>query len=367
MLEISLIFSKGLFLLIDCVVRGWVTPPNAVMQTNPYLENYVFVMIDTVRLCGYGRFYNFKKTFERFVGFNRSDGTEYVIEQEVEKVPGKYVARYSPSEDIMRVEFNIGKLIFENYNVYNYEKNPAVLLALLQKFGQYFFGNNPFYVARIDIGGVCTYPNTDTATNTLNRMRSARPPGARINKFKHQNYSDSVFYYSKNWSIKIYNKGIELKESKELPSFSAFDLHSTLRFEKTYRFNELNRLGRPFGRNKVTPNMGILFKDFDLRLVMDDFFQVFQDWDFVASGTIEKDSGLRGVVALLGALDAKGALSEVEAAGVVSQSSMYRYRKSKLGKPDFVPTISFDYNLEKKFLHKFQYCYTFGVTELFNS
>jgi len=321
-------------------------------------------MIDTVRLTGYGQFYKFKMDYERFIGYRRKDGTEKITDQVVENKKGKYVARYSPSTDIMHVEFNLSKLLFER-NVYNYAQNVGLLKTLLSHAAAYFFSGGDCFVSRVDIGGVTTYADNNEAYNVLNSMRHARPTGSRITKFKHQNYSDSVFYYTKNWSIKIYNKGVESGELKEMPQFKEFKLHDTLRFEKTYRFNEFARLGKSKGVNSVTPYFGVPLRDFDLGVIFDDFYSVFRNWDFVANGTIKR-VGKRGVQACLAAMDAKGILSEAEAERVVSSRSMRRYRVAKQQMPDFNPRIVFQNNLSNKMLHKLNYAITFGLSEFFN-
>jgi len=334
-------------------------------------------MVDTISIKGYGCFYKFKKDYERFMGFRRNDGTHYIVEQTVENKKGKYVARYSPASDVMRIEFNLGKLLFGR-NVYNYESSPGILLAIIGHAGRYFFGNNEFYIARIDIGGVCTYKDEDEATNVLNSMRNARPDGARMKSYLHQNYSDSVFHRSENWSTKIYNKGVEMKESRENPDFKEFNLFATLRFEKTYRYKEISRVSKEYyysGEKKhyrqdfniPVKGMGIPFKNFNIRYLLDDFYKYFTNWDHLAN-TILAQHEVKGSAlnSCLRVIDELGKLNEFEVSGIVSQRTMHRYRQKKKDKVDFKPFVSFQKNIDTKSWKILDYARTFGLATYFN-
>lgn len=373
-------------------------------------------MIDTIRLTGPADYYKFSYDYERFTGIKRKDGEERISQVLVENKKDVHRIFYSPHNNQIVVELNPHKLIFKE-NVYNYEINSAILNDFVRRIGSVYFRGHNYYVARLDIGGVTTFDNFDSASQVLEKFRATRIPGARVARFKQQNYASSVFYASKNWSIKIYNKGIEMRCGfQDAPEFVidkatglpvanndyvppelrernrlGFDLLSTLRVEKTYRFREMERIGlndvlktvtplianpTEFDRQlhalaidkakkgammQVTPYMGVHIDSFDIDLLMRDFFSVFQNWEFTTTPYITTERGSAG---LLSVIDSYGGLSEVEASGVVSRSTIWRFRNKKRELSDFVPKIDFKNNLPQNVLKYWYYYRTLGINSL---
>lgn len=371
-------------------------------------------MIDTIRLVGDADYYRFSYTYERFTGIKTKDGEERISQVLVENKKGVHRVFYTPSNHQIVVELNPHKLMFQD-NVYNYEINSAILNDFIRGIGAIYFRSNSYYVARVDIGGVTTFPNPMETAATLEKFRQTRIPGARVARFKQQNYASSVFYASKNWSIKIYNKGVEmhidaqdapehkLEKGKLVPNPDyikpelrernrlGFDLLSTVRVEKTYRFREMERIGLqeavkgipPLHPNadqearilhmqemnkaragaimQVTPYKGIHIDSFDISLLLNDFFTVFRNWEFTTTPYITNERGSAG---LLSVIESYGGLSEVEGQNIVSRSTLWRYRKKKQVLSDYTPQIEFKNNLTQKVASLWHYYRTFGLNSL---
>lgn len=309
-------------------------------------------MIDTVRLRGPADIVNFKWDYTRFTGFKRKDGKEIVNEIIVRKTP-HYRAFYYPSQDIIDVECNLHKILF-NENVYNYSVSPAVLGGLVHSLvGTFYSSSSHVYVSRCDIGGVVTYSDRFECNKVLESYRGARMPGGRVAKWRHQNYQHSVFYRAENWSMKVYNKGEEMKDAAK--EFTEFNLFNTLRFEKTYRFREMKRLGM-----NIKPCRGVEVSEFDVSLLLDDFFKILTDWEFSQTPHVTDKSGQMG---LLSVIEQAGLFSDVESQGVVSRSTLWRYRKLKKDLQE-KQIVSFSQNLPPRKLHILNYANTFGLSKL---
>lgn len=336
-------------------------------------------MIDTIRFKGMQTRYNFTADYSRFIGYRRKDGTEKVVEVCVEKNE-HYQVFLNPNEGTVTVQCNPHKSIF-GINAFNYEKNPVLLKQFVRLVASYFFDNGDCWVSRIDIGGVTTYEDIDKAKSVIERFRGTRVPGGSIKKYRHQNYPSSVFYWSRHWSIKIYNKGVEIgyKEEDEIKKRSpnGFDLLKTVRYEKTYRFRELERVGslpyqkinpdhKKYTDMPVKPNWGIYIDDLQMDLILFDFEEIFKKWDFAASDSVEAGS-LKGLNALLHVVDKKGALSEAESMGYISRSSLQRYRAAKKKNPEFVPFVDFQENLDTISLRNKRKAFTFGLSSFYNA
>jgi len=316
-------------------------------------------MIDTLRLSGHNLYFKFPFDYERYQVIKKKGGQIVVpvfqaLDHRVNGV-SQYRVHYAPSTGMVSVEFNPHKLIFTD-NIYNYEKDPLVLGRFISTCANYFFAGGDCYVSRCDIGGVSVFDSPFVAAQTLESYRSTRPEGARVNKFKHQNYATSVFYSSKNWSVKVYNKGTEMKLPSGLDTVSGMPMLSTLRFEKTFRFNEMKRLGMT-----VKPYYGVHLNDFSIGILLDNFFEVFTKWDFQKTPYM---TDVKGSIGLLSVLDNMGQLSEVESVGIVSRSTMFRYKKKKKLRADFVPTLSFEKNLPVDLQNKWFLACTFGLNSV---
>jgi hypothetical protein len=353
-------------------------------------------MIDTIRLTGNADYYRFQKTYERFTGWKKASGEERISTVMVENKKGVHRVFLTPSTNTMVVELNPHKLIFSD-NVYNYEKSAGVLNDFVRRVGSAYFSDSSYYVARVDIGGCHTCENTIQAGQMVERFRSARIVGARTERFKQQNYKSSVFYSSKNWSLKLYNKGIEMKigEDGEERHRVGFDLLSTVRAEKTYRFRELERIGirdatkhipvnlstnqtdinsrnhsiaqaKKSAKFQVTPFMGVHIDSFDIEPILNDFYGVLQNWEFTATPYITEK---KGVLGLLNILDNQGLLSTIEGNNTVSRQSVWRYKqlkKKELSKNIETSTdsLTFASNLTPQLSAKWNYYRNFGINSL---
>lgn len=313
-------------------------------------------MIDTLRLRGPADMVNFEWDYEQFTGFkNKKTGTRYVSSILVKKTP-QFRAMYYPASNSMDVEINIHKTMF-GFNVYNYASSAGILNSLVRNFAYYFYRpSSDIYVTRCDIGGVSTFKDVAESYQVLEKYRRCKFPGARIGKWRMQNYPDSVWYDTRHWSIKIYNKGKELGELAD--DFKEFDLFSTLRFEKTYRFREMGRLGM-----NIKAHYGVNLEEFDTDILLKDFFGLISGWELAQTPYLTDNKGAMG---LLSVIDKLGYLSEIHAFSTVSRSTIHRYNKlKKADVPEFQQNVVFPFNLPPEKLSILNYARTFVPASFF--
>lgn len=319
-------------------------------------------MIDTLRLRGPAVSYRLNWTFEKYYCFRTPNG-------DFEKIPitlienkkdakkrSLYRVFYVPSANLMDVEINVGKLLFE-YNVYNYSVSSVDLDLLIRRVGACFFSANDYYVSRVDLGHVQTYESRAETQKVIDQYRHSRLPGAYSRKFKHQNYKDSVFYKTENWSVKVYDKYAEMVHSLGIEiAKEIVPQENVVRYEKTYRIGEMKRLGMI-----PDPYKGVHIDSFQVAVLMNDYLSVFGNWEFSATPHITEG---KGVIGLISYLDNLGQLSELEAAGIVSRSSIWRYKKEKASFAVDAPRLKITQNISKEQQQKFTYCVNQGIIHL---
>jgi len=319
-------------------------------------------MIDTIRFRGPAVSYRLNWTFEKYYCFRTPSG-------DFEKIPitlienkkdakkrSLYRVFYVPSANLMDVEINLGKLLFE-HNVYNYSVSSLDLDMLIRRVGSAFFASNDYYVSRIDLGHVQTYASRLETQKVIDQYRHSKLPGAYSRKFKHQNYKDSVFYKTENWSVKVYDKFAEIVHSLGVEvAKQLLPDENMVRFEKTYRIGEMKRLGL-----QVDPYKGVHIDSFQVAVLMNDYMDVFGKWEFSATPHV---TDAKGVIGLISYLDNLGQLSELEAAGIVSRSSIWRYRKEKASLVVNQPRLKIDKNITHSMQQKVLYCVNQGIMHL---
>lgn len=276
-------------------------------------------MIDTLRISMPKRPAVFLPKVEKYITFkNRENDFEKVIINQLDSGNPNYRAFWSAAGGYS-IEFNLGKVLYLN-NYTNYAPDPSFIAGLVAASVAHFCGKNDAFISRIDLGYCVDYGSYDEAKRHLDMYKNARPKGFSANRYNPKQYKHSIFYNTKNWSVKIYNKGIEQK----IDSLDDTEgLHGVLRFEKTFRSNELLRLGMP-----RVPYFGVPADQFDAGLVVDNLFQVFQGWDLQAL-PFQKQPNFRAGMAAIKIVDDLGLLHQLEQAGSVSRSTMHRYRKKK--------------------------------------
>jgi len=321
-------------------------------------------MIDTIRFEGKSLYYKFDLSYEKFVGYRKKTDKGVTVEKiqqlAVEDRKGYYRVYYNPNNQQVSVELNIQKLIFKKYNHYNYEKEPHILLTLIRHFGSYFFANDDYYISRIDLGTVATYENSTEAALVLDKYRYSKPKGARSGKWRFQNFGTSVFYPTKNYSIKVYNKGAEYSHNNVPKEGFPIDLDSTLRFEKTYRIGEMKRIGL-----QTRPYMGCHIQSFELDKLIKDYYHVFDTWTLFTN-PVKFDNDMKGQMLMISVMDSQGILEELIDKGVVKKTSAFKYKKLKkeasIGtEKSFLP---YKNNLLQKDLERLRYVLTFGALDL---
>jgi len=279
-------------------------------------------MLDTIRLVGSSLSSNLDMEVSKFYTYrNNRTGVEKMAV--VDMTAGKgapYRAFYDPNNLLLTVELNPHKILFDA-NIFNYSQSASALRYLTHSVASCFFAGTDCFISRADLGGVQTFDSPGRAVEVVEQYRRTKIEGARVKKYRHQNYDASVFYYTQNWSAKIYNKGVEMFRAAEQPDGYPFDLYSTLRFEKSYRSGEFARLGM-----KKTPYRGVHLHEFDFETFYGDFTEFFGKWQRSATPYYTDKKGMTG---LLSVIDQLGHLNDVAAMGTVSRTSIYRYQKEK--------------------------------------
>jgi len=304
-------------------------------------------MIDTIRFSGaHLRAAFVPDSISFFSTKKKGQLTERAIFSQVQKHK-YYRILFDGGRQRYTVEINPHKMLYQ-YNIYNYEKDTNVYLLLVYGLARHFFSSlDDVYLSRVDIGGVHDFGDIENAKKSLELFRTTKPENVRWSKAMNQTYETAVFYNSKGYSIKIYMKLPEMERTakkagydipKEIADFSA----GLLRFEKTYRTDELNKIGMP-----KTPFLGIHIHDFNPHSLYADFENTFKKWEQRAA---PHRTDRRGIMGLLQTIsnDNHENFAGVARSGIVSRQTISRFYKLKKEQTkQFV--LNFENNLPKKF------------------
>lgn len=325
-------------------------------------------MIDTLRLRGPAKDYNMKLQVTKYqVWVNEETGnvtnSPIVTLSNVKDKDGQSLYRifYTPSADMVEVELNVQKILFSN-NATNYCFSAPVLNLLVRRVGAYFFASGSYFVTRIDLGFVQTMETEDKKRAQIDTFRNTRLPGSYAAKYKAQYYANSVWYMSKNWVMKIYDKHAEITkhDSKERAN-ELVPNNNMVRYEKQFRGKEIERVSE--GRMKYEPFKGIHIDSFDVTDLKENLFETLADWARNMA-TIEGQQ-LKGTAGLLDVLAKKGLLSEVETSGVVNRSTIHRYKKKaqKIGVVDYSVTPDI---ISEAYKNRVSYAVSVGFAKILN-
>lgn len=319
-------------------------------------------MIDTIRFRGPAKNYAMKLDVTKYqVWVDESTGnvtqSPIVTIANVKAADGQSLYRifYTPSADMVDVELNIQKILFHQ-NASNYSFSANTLNLLVRRFGSYFFNSGCYYITRIDLGFVQSLETEAEKRGMIDTFRNTRLPGSYTAKYKAQYYANSVWYPSKNFIMKIYDKHAEIvkHENKDIAD-KLVPNNNMIRYEKQYRGKEIERVSALYktekkkdedGKEKEVKTLvhyampheafkGIHIDCFDIQYLKDDLFNTLSEW-VRNTATIEGQE-LRGTQGLLDALAKRGMLSEIEAANIVNRTTIYRYKKkaAKIGRPTY--------------------------------
>jgi len=236
---------------------------------------------------------------------------------------------YDPVQKKFSIEANASKLIYGD-NWTNWGGDAHSLVAPLLSIARHFYSSfDSCEVSRLDLGFVQDFGSAKAAAAVLESFRRSRPPRVRTVKAATQmhSYKDSIFLPTRNWSIKIYNKGAEQRVTEYCKD--AY-LSGVLRFEKTYRSGEIARLHRADNKafGILEDDKRVYIDELQPQLLIDDFFSTFQNWERMTWAT--DDGQMKNSSALLARLEQLGEnMQLVENSGMVSRSTMYRYRAKK--------------------------------------
>lgn len=213
-------------------------------------------MIDTLRISG--NQFNLKIKPTESILYREKDGIITPLQSKL--ITEKYRI-FETKNGMVTVELSVPKLLF-GHNGLNYLVGEYKMMEnLINNIGNYFFKGN-WYISRIDIAAVVMVEDIQTE---LKFYREFKQRTARIGKYNHQNYKDSVFYFSKEYAMKIYDK---YKESKNI-------LHKNLlRYEMTIRSSMLEKILK----TSKKPYYGIRSVDMDYKKIVDYFFDRFQNY-----------------------------------------------------------------------------------------
>lgn len=301
-------------------------------------------MIDTLRLSGPAGGYLHEWDYTKYYSYKNKKGDWETTETVEVKKTDKYRLFYRKSHDRLDVELNVGKILFP-LNCYNFAQNEKDIEILVRAFHGCFFAPSCGYVSRVDLGAVRVYDSHAESVQQLERYKRARFMGGRMAQYKSQNYEHSAFYRQSGGAFKVYHKGFEQKlvNKKDIDFSSKYsvasygvDLTRMLRFEKTYRSDAMKRLGMT-----SVPYMGIPIDSFDAFLLVNDFWNRVLNWDFADAPSIVTEKRILGICQML---DQNGLLSDAEKDGLLSRSTLSRFRKLKkqqvsISQPDFFENI----------------------------
>lgn len=320
-------------------------------------------MIDTLRISGPAeslRAHFLPDQIKSFTILTLASGRESAPLTMVQR--GKnYRVFMDISAERVHIEMNPHKHFFK-HNIYNYEQSPVILQNYILGVSRHFFSSlSDTYLNRIDIGGVVDFQDREKSLAALETYRQTKPEGLRFAKFKSQNYETSIFYSSDNYSIKIYHKGSELarvngqiinkvargqaSESDIIPVHVLKYADKLLRYEKTYRMDEIKRLGL-----KKEARYGIPLLDFKIDPLLCDFNELFAKWE---RQTKPYQTSKKSIAGLLQVIDNLGQLDNVASQGIVSRSTIHRYKREKKENIELIP-IEWKKNLPKNLEYKFQ-------------
>lgn len=213
-------------------------------------------MIDTIRLTGDDFKLNFQPS--ESILYREKNGEIYPLQSFLTTPKFRIFQKKAGSTT---VELSVPKLLFGenglNYLVGEYQK----MQTLVENIGNFFFKGD-FYISRIDIGAVVM---VDDVKTELKFYREFKQRTARVSKYNHQNYADSVFYFSKEYAMKIYDKYKESKNEKH---------KNLLRYEMTIRSSMLEKILS----EKKKPYYGIRCDKMDYKKIVDYYFERFQNY-----------------------------------------------------------------------------------------
>lgn len=224
-------------------------------------------MIDTIRLTGDGFKLNFQPS--ESILYREKNGEIYPLQSYLTTPKFRIFQKKAGSTT---VELSVPKLLFGenglNYLVGEYKE----MQTLVENIGNFFFKGN-WYISRIDIGAVVM---VDDVKTELKFYREFKQRTARVSKYNHQNYADSVFYFSKEYAMKIYDKYKESKNEKH---------KNLLRYEMTIRSSMLEKILD----EKKKPYYGIRSDKMDYKKIVDYYFERFEN--FAVKKTVKEVRG----------------------------------------------------------------------------
>jgi hypothetical protein len=306
-------------------------------------------MVDTVVISGYLPSFSLPVSYETFRSFGRAGERERMTFAQVYS-SDHFRAHYFPSTNRMRCEFSFPYCLF-SLNSYNYASSVDDVYFTLRAIADTLFPCSDSFFSRVDLSYCFLFDTPDAALDFIALLKRAKPARVRASSWT-KGYPTSVFFSTRGWSVKFYVKGYEQKSPK------GSDLYRVVRYEKTYRAMELQRITglrkRPFFGIPSMPLVSAFGG------VIDDFLNVFEGWTFSAAPP--DTSQYRGSHKLLAYLDALGQLTP-DAVASVSRSSYYRYKKKKteLGALKcaagdvYLPRIEFPGFTRQDILHRFQF------------
>jgi len=281
-------------------------------------------MLDTIVLIGPDA--NFKWALTGASEIKTYYNGEKTTVKEYSNQDGFRIAR-NPKLEQMRVEFSIPKLIVGNqwFNYVPHEEN--FYITLIEACALNFYTSlDHVYMSRIDIAINKYYETDKDAMQVLELYRTSKPHCQRISKFGHQKYKTSAVYYNKDYSMKIYLKDAEIKQSER----NEYTPNGVLRFEIGYRISGIKSLDIP-----VTPWLGVLVTDLkkrtvtsihtNIKKIMNDYDQKFQEWKPYKTVVIGENNYSKIIASLMQSSNLS--LQELYLRGMISKSSYNRFNK----------------------------------------
>jgi len=266
-------------------------------------------MLDTISIVSEQDNYRFPIAKAQYVIDYHDTNKKYLLTQTY--INENYRVFHDLNRNAVRIEASIPKIIF-GHNGLNYiePKNHNLIKLYIDLFAKFFFKDtSTVYINRIDIASVQYFDNPAKQIETYKQFKLQNQ---RLTKFNHQNYKSSVFYFSKNFSTKIYDKFIESKDESH---------RGLLRFEKSYRLGYLKKC-----KMLAKPYFGVSLSALKIEVLINDFLETFQKW---TSKTVVANPTRNGLMGTLETLRVENIqlLQELVIKGIISDSTIKRLNR----------------------------------------
>lgn len=299
-------------------------------------------MIDTIRLSSVQ--YNFKLPIKvkKLITFyqNETGYTNTMAEIFNDKERGfRYI--YYHDSDRLDVELSVPKILIGT-SVYNIAYKHQTIKYMVDAIVNTFFHNSAkVYINRIDICHNVYFDKESELNEYIHAHKNKKIHKQRVAKFTHQKYADTVCYYGKEYSIKLYNKTQEERHTNKKWDYPFY----CARFEmgiRTQKLIKILQLSKYDLANSYKPYFGIETDTIIWRenMLLNYFNEYIKKWSAHAPATYFNNSNvLKYIAHLTNKQVTKADIHNLYADKAISKSTYYRIIKSVEDQKVNLPTL----------------------------